>query len=267
MCIRDRVEILEDDLSSQGRPPGAASLHEDGNRVAHPMRLFHRPIQAKSPLAPLAHPGGDRRGRSAVHEASAPPGVTSPGDGAPYPSWRRSGWLSPGLFDSLRGPIRPRKDSHATTIQGLDQSSSSGADLCRHHRRARGHHDGGGGLHLAGGAGCDAVLQSGRRRRLVDLGRGAGKLPPWDRHGPEPVPPAAPGLDPAGHHAGALPADAAAPVAGGTAYVTAAGALSSSNTDAVAFPGTVWYGTPGVQNTGQLKTGYIFARLASVKVG
>ena len=64
-----------------------------------------------------------------------------------------------------------------------------------------------------------------------------------------------------------VPADAAAPVAGGTAYVTADGELSSSNVDAVAFPGTVWYGTPGVQNTGQLKTGYIFARLASVKVG
>jgi len=64
-----------------------------------------------------------------------------------------------------------------------------------------------------------------------------------------------------------VPKDAAAPVAGGTSYVTAAGTLSSSSTDAVAFPGTVWYGTPGVQNTGQLKTGYIFARLASVKVG
>lgn len=64
-----------------------------------------------------------------------------------------------------------------------------------------------------------------------------------------------------------VPADASAPVAGGTSYVTAAGELSSSNTDAVAFPGTVWYGTPGVQNTGQRKTGYIFARLASVKVG
>lgn len=64
-----------------------------------------------------------------------------------------------------------------------------------------------------------------------------------------------------------VPADVSAPVAGGTSYVTAAGELSSSKTDAVAFPGTVWYGTPGVQNTGQLKTGYIFARLASVKVG
>lgn len=64
-----------------------------------------------------------------------------------------------------------------------------------------------------------------------------------------------------------VPVDTSAPVAGGTSYVTADGKLSSSNTDAVAFPGTVWYGTPGVQNTGQLKTGYIFARLASVKVG
>jgi len=64
-----------------------------------------------------------------------------------------------------------------------------------------------------------------------------------------------------------VPLDSSAPDAGGTSYVTAEGTLSSSNTDAVAFPGTVWYGTPGVQNTGQLKTGYIFARLASVKVG
>lgn len=56
------------------------------------------------------------------------------------------------------------------------------------------------------------------------------------------------------------------PDAGGTAYVTAAGKLSSSNTSAVAFPGSVWYGTPGIQNTGQLKTGYVFARLSSVKV-
>ena len=64
-----------------------------------------------------------------------------------------------------------------------------------------------------------------------------------------------------------VPKDTSAPDAGGTAYVTAAGELSSSSSDAVAFPGTVWYGTPGVQNTGQLKTGYIFARLSSVKVG
>jgi hypothetical protein len=64
-----------------------------------------------------------------------------------------------------------------------------------------------------------------------------------------------------------VPADTSAPDAGGTAYITAAGKLSSSSSSAVAFPGTVWYGTPGIQNTGQLKTGNIFARLASVKVG
>lgn len=64
-----------------------------------------------------------------------------------------------------------------------------------------------------------------------------------------------------------VPKDTSAPVAGGTAYVTAAGKLSSSSSSAVAFPGTVWYGTPGVQNTGQLKTGNVFARLSSVKVG
>lgn len=64
-----------------------------------------------------------------------------------------------------------------------------------------------------------------------------------------------------------VPKDTSAPVAGGTAYVTAAGKLSSSSSSAVAFPGSVWYGTPGVQNTGQLKTGNVFARLSSVKVG
>ena len=51
------------------------------------------------------------------------------------------------------------------------------------------------------------------------------------------------------------------------AYVTANGTLSKKSTDDVAFPGTHWYGTPGIQNTGQLKTGYLFARLASVTVG
>jgi hypothetical protein len=60
-----------------------------------------------------------------------------------------------------------------------------------------------------------------------------------------------------------VPKDAAAPVAGSKVYVTAAGTLSSSSTDAVAFFGIAWYGTPGVQNIGQLKTGYIFARLAA----
>ena len=57
------------------------------------------------------------------------------------------------------------------------------------------------------------------------------------------------------------------PAAGGTAYVTDAGLLSSSASGTVEFPGSLWYGTPGVQNTGQLKTGNVFARLASVKVG
>lgn len=56
------------------------------------------------------------------------------------------------------------------------------------------------------------------------------------------------------------------PAVGGTVYVTDAGILSSSASGTIAFPGSVWYGTPGVQNTGQLKTGYAFARLASVKV-
>jgi hypothetical protein len=56
------------------------------------------------------------------------------------------------------------------------------------------------------------------------------------------------------------------PVAGATAYVTADGKISSSSSSAVAFPGEVWAGTPGVQNSGQLKSGYIFARLKSVTI-
>jgi hypothetical protein len=59
-----------------------------------------------------------------------------------------------------------------------------------------------------------------------------------------------------------------APDAGGTAYVTADGEMSSSSGGGnVAFPGSVWYGTPGVQNSGQLKSGYVFARLKSVTIG
>jgi hypothetical protein len=50
-------------------------------------------------------------------------------------------------------------------------------------------------------------------------------------------------------------------------YITPAGLLSNSGSSNVAFPGTVWYGTPGVQNTGQLKTSYAYARLSAVKVG
>jgi hypothetical protein len=61
-----------------------------------------------------------------------------------------------------------------------------------------------------------------------------------------------------------VPVDVSAPSAGVAAYITAAGKLSSSSSDAEIFPGAVWYGTPGVQNTGQLKTGYAFARLATV---
>jgi hypothetical protein len=57
------------------------------------------------------------------------------------------------------------------------------------------------------------------------------------------------------------------PSAGAGRYVTPAGLLAESSSSNVAFPGTVWYGTPGVQNTGQLKTGYAFARLSAVKVG
>jgi hypothetical protein len=57
------------------------------------------------------------------------------------------------------------------------------------------------------------------------------------------------------------------PGAGIGNYVTPAGLLSNSGSSNVAFPGTVWFGTPGIQNTGQLKTGYAFARIATVKVG
>lgn len=57
------------------------------------------------------------------------------------------------------------------------------------------------------------------------------------------------------------------PTAGGAAYVDENGRLSNSSSGNVAFPGEVWYGTPGVQNTGQLKSGYAFARLKSVTIG
>lgn len=58
-----------------------------------------------------------------------------------------------------------------------------------------------------------------------------------------------------------------APTAGGSAYVDEDGKLSSSASGNVAFPGEVWYGTAGVQNSGQLKTGYAYARLKSVTIG
>ena len=57
------------------------------------------------------------------------------------------------------------------------------------------------------------------------------------------------------------------PTAGGTSYITAKGQLSSSSSSAVAFPGVVFLGTAGQQNTGQLKTGYCFARLATNMIG
>ena len=57
------------------------------------------------------------------------------------------------------------------------------------------------------------------------------------------------------------------PAAGGTSYVNAKGQLSSSASSAVAFDGYVFYGTAGQQVTGQLKTGYVYARLTAAKVG
>lgn len=58
-----------------------------------------------------------------------------------------------------------------------------------------------------------------------------------------------------------------APTAGGAAYITPAGLLSSASSGNVAFPGEVFFGTPGIQNTGQLKSGYAFARLKSITIG
>ena len=57
------------------------------------------------------------------------------------------------------------------------------------------------------------------------------------------------------------------PAVGISNYITPAGLLSNSASSNVAFPGTVWFGTPGIQNSGQLKTGYAYARLSAVKVG
>jgi hypothetical protein len=60
------------------------------------------------------------------------------------------------------------------------------------------------------------------------------------------------------------------PVAGKTSYITPAGLLcnvapASGNTN-IAFPGYVFFTTPGLQLTNQLKTGYCFARLTSLMV-
>jgi hypothetical protein len=57
------------------------------------------------------------------------------------------------------------------------------------------------------------------------------------------------------------------PTTGSGQYITPAGLLSSSASSNVAFPGTVWFGTAGIQNTGQLKTGYCFARLKAGTIG
>jgi hypothetical protein len=54
------------------------------------------------------------------------------------------------------------------------------------------------------------------------------------------------------------------PVAGGTVYVTPVGSLSSESSGNDLFWGSVWYGTPGIQNSGQLKTGYVYARLIMI---
>ena len=61
------------------------------------------------------------------------------------------------------------------------------------------------------------------------------------------------------------------PVDGVGAAVTDDGELTSvapatDNTN-VTFPGVVFYNTPGVQVTGQLKSGYCFARLTKTMVG
>lgn len=52
------------------------------------------------------------------------------------------------------------------------------------------------------------------------------------------------------------------PVAGAGCYVTVGGLISNSASGNVAFPGEVFVGTPGVQNSGQLKSGFMFARLS-----
>ena len=57
------------------------------------------------------------------------------------------------------------------------------------------------------------------------------------------------------------------PTAGGAAYITPAGEISNASSGNVAFPGEVFYGTPGIQTSGQLKTGYAFARLKYVTIG
>lgn len=61
------------------------------------------------------------------------------------------------------------------------------------------------------------------------------------------------------------------PTSGTGAYVDYEGRLSnesaSSETGNVAFPGVVFFSTPGVQVTGQLKSGYCFAKLTKTMIG
>ena len=61
------------------------------------------------------------------------------------------------------------------------------------------------------------------------------------------------------------------PTSGTGAYVDYEGRLSnesaSSETGNVAFPGVVFFTTPGVQLSGQLKSGYCFAKLTKTMIG
>jgi len=65
------------------------------------------------------------------------------------------------------------------------------------------------------------------------------------------------------------PAEAApaAPGVGVGNYITDKGTLTITVGANIAFPGVCFYGTPGQQNTGQLKAGYVFARLGKVITG
>jgi hypothetical protein len=56
------------------------------------------------------------------------------------------------------------------------------------------------------------------------------------------------------------------PVAGKTSYVTPAGLLTLTASGNVAFPGYVFFTTPGQQLSNQLKSGYCFARLTSLVI-
>lgn len=61
------------------------------------------------------------------------------------------------------------------------------------------------------------------------------------------------------------------PTSGTGAYVTYDGELSNeapdSETGNVAFPGVVFFTTPGIQLSGQLKSGYCFAKLTKTMIG